>query len=279
MSEEIKEVEEVLKETKVPETNIDFSFLDKVADNVVSKKPVDTSITAKETKTSNESEEEYLEVDHLKEKKKIPKSEWKTNIQKGLQYDHTRSELDAEKLRIVELQQELDKERVKSANAEILAKRREIAKEFEDEGYDVDKLNKYIDSHPAILKANAYVAEIEAKNNLIDMKLRVSKDKDALRDKPLFNDVEARIDQMIKDFPKLAVDTAYTLAIGELMRSGEYEKIKENAKNIATKEAHNNLKRGTKNLSSDSSDNKETKPQSAFAKAFAKSYEHLLKGG
>ena len=279
MSEEIKEVEEVLKETKVPETNIDFSFLDKVADNVVSKKPVDTSITAKETKASNESEEEYLEVDHLKEKKKIPKSEWKTNIQKGLQYDHTRSELDAEKLRIAELQQELDKERVKSANAEILAKRREISKEFEDEGYDVDKLNKYIDSHPAILKANAYVAEIEAKNNLIDMKLRVSKDKDALRDKPLFNDVEARIDQMIKDFPKLAVDTAYTLAIGELMRSGEYEKIKEKAKNTATKEVHNNLKRGTKNLSSDSSDNKETKPQSSFAKAFAKSYEHLLKGG
>jgi len=277
--ERMKDVPIQTKETAVdPMKDIDFSFLENQPET--ESEEVSGEITDKADVVSNEpdSEEEFMEVDHLKEKKNIPRSQWKDNIQMGLQYPHTKEQLETTRRENAELLQQLNIAKEKAATDEIELQRKVLIQRFEDDGHDPQDILKLIETSPAMVAAQKYVKEMEAKTNSFNAAQRILKEKDSVRGDPLFSTLEPRIDRILKDAPQLNVDSAYTLAYGEYMRSGKYEELQKEAKDNATKQAANNLKRGTKNLTGDTIDKKQTKKEpSSFGRMLDKSLGRYLK--
>ena len=277
--ERMKDVPIQTKETAVdPMKDIDFSFLENQPET--ESEEVSGEITDKADVVSNkpDSEEEYMEVDHLKEKKNIPRSQSKDNIQMGLQYPHTKEQLETTRRENAELLQQLNIAKEKAATDEIELQRKVLIQRFEDDGHDPQDILKLIETSPAMVAAQKYVKEMEAKTNSFNAAQRILKEKDSVRGDPLFSTLEPRIDRILKDAPQLNVDSAYTLAYGEYMRSGKYEELQKEAKDNATKQAANNLKRGTKNLTGDTIDKKQTKKEpSSFGRMLDKSLGRYLK--
>jgi hypothetical protein len=269
---EVDETKEVPEEGQTnPMTDIDFSFLDKVSEDSKDDKPKGAEETVEE--------EEVIIADVLDEKVPVPKSEWKTNIQKGLDWERqNKKRLEAEE-KATALELERNELKIKLDRAEILTQRKAMLKKFEDDGFDTKEIDKYINTHPAILKAEAYVKQMEEQNEIAKMQSRVTKEKEALRSSPYFTELEAQIDKTMHDFPKVEVAVAYTLALGDAVRNGKLKlsDIKDKAKQDAKDEIHDNIKRGVKNMDSDSTEtNKTTKTPTSFSKAFNQSIAHLL---
>lgn len=248
---------------------MDFSFLDETQE-VEPTKEIEA-----------DSSEEYLEVDYLKEKKKIPKSEWKTNIQKGLDYDfkveklkeEARLRADAES-RANDREAELSRLKLEMANKDIETKRQQIKAKLESDGYDIKEIDEYINSSPVMAdlqqtaqQVKAQLDSLKAQEVAIKAKERIAQEKLELTTKPYYSILSERVDSILASAPQLQSSVAYRLALGEAIESG---KIDLKSTQISNKD------RSVKAITSDGNA-KPQKETSSFGSALDKAFAPFLR--
>lgn len=176
--------------------------------------------TEPETEEVNELEDEELDLDleFLGKPTKVKKSEAKPLIQKGMNYDHVKEKAD-------KAEQELAVLKAKLAEAELAQQKKDLEAKMLDAGYDADVMSEFINNHPSIKKAEEIVKNAEQEARKMERKIKLNDEKEALRSKPYFKELEKQIDEMTEKNPVLNVDTAYLFLLGKLMSSGKLDEI------------------------------------------------------
>jgi len=199
--------------------------------------------TEPETEEVKELEDEELDLDleFLGKPTKVKKSEAKPLIQKGMNYDHVKEKAD-------KAEQELAVLKAKLAEAELAQQKRDLEAKMLEAGYDATVMSEFINNHPAIKKAEEISRNAEQEAQKMARKVKLSEEKDALRDKPYFKELEKQIDTMTANNPLLNVDTAYRFLLGDLMIAGKLDEIttstSKSAKKSAIADLQDKAKRG-----------------------------------
>jgi hypothetical protein len=162
-----------------------------------------------ETEQQEEQEEEFDEIDYNKEKVKIPKSERKTYLQKGYNYDKVHSKLTETESMMTEL------ESITGMN------RAEVIKYLKDQK-ESQEIEKYAYENNVSEEQARHEVEKEKRIKSIENELymtkrqtQVQEQKASLKDKPFFSELEKDIDDIISKDPKIDVTVAYNYLRGE----------------------------------------------------------------
>ena len=197
-------------------------------DDLLEETPEDTDESVKENVT--EDEELDLDLDFLGKPTRLKKSEARTAIQKGLNYDHV-----LEKQHKAEEELNLLKAQIQKQDIE--RQKNEIKQKLIDEGYDGDAITDAINNHPAIKAAEDILLK---STRQIDIDKQILE----LKEKRFFKDVEPEIKQLMQANQNLDAVTAYRFVVG-----GQIDELIEKEKSHTEKETianiHDKQKRGT----------------------------------
>jgi len=174
--------------------------------------------TLEDTNESEVEDEELdLEVDFLGKPTKLKKSEAKTAIQKGLNYDHV-----LEKSKNMEA--ELTKLKAQIQQQGIEQQKNELKQKLTDEGYDADAITQAIDNHPAIKAAEKLLSEYTRQ-------IEVEKQKESIKNERFYKAVEKDVDELMKSNSNIDAKTAYRFIVG-----GQVDRLLEEEKKSTAKE-------------------------------------------
>jgi hypothetical protein len=203
----------------------------------------DTLIDDKQEGNSEEhQEEEYEEIVYNKETVKIPKSEVKTFLQKGYNYDKINGRLTETEQTIKEIQD------LTGMDAKAVV---EYLKNQKQEQEIAGELQQMLTENPGMTEAVAKrlliqeqkLKSIEQRDVSRERQTVLLSQKTELKDKPFFKELEADIDKMIAAAPGVDVKTAYNYLRGE--RFDELLKqAKDNTKKSTIADLHDKAKRG-----------------------------------
>jgi hypothetical protein len=187
-------------------------------------------------------EEEYEEIVYNKEPVKIPKSQVKTYLQKGYNYDKVHGRLTETEQLLNEIQ-ELTGMDAKAAVEYLRTQKqeREMAGELQhmlDENPDMTEAVA-----KRLLRQDQEIKAIKQRDSQREFSTVIQSQKAELKDKPFFKELEADIDKMVAAAPGIDVKTAYNYLKGE--RFDELlEQAKKNTKKSTIADLHDKAKRG-----------------------------------
>lgn len=202
----------------------------------------ETTEEEEKEETEEQQEEEYEEIVYNKESVKIPKSEVKTFLQKGYNYDKVHGRLTEVEQTVKEIQ-ELTGMDAKSVI--------EYLRNQKQEQDIAGELQELLTGNPGmteavarrLLKQEQEIKAIKQRDSQRDFDTVVVKQKAELKDKPFFNELEADIDKMIAAAPGVDVKTAYNYLRGERFED-LVEQAKKSAKKSTIADLHDKAKRG-----------------------------------
>lgn len=201
-------------------------------------------------------EEEFEEILYNKETVKIPKSEVKTYLQKGYNYDKMHGRLTETEQTIKEIQE------LTGMDAKAVV---EYLKNQKQEQEIAGELQTMLDENPGMTEAVAKrlliqeqkIKSIEQRDSQRDFGTVILSQKAELKDKPFFKELEADIDLMVKKAPGVDVKTAYNYLKGE--RFDELlEQAKKNTQKSTIADLHDKAKRGITSSSESIGDDVDT---------------------
>jgi hypothetical protein len=161
-------------------------------------------------KDTADDEEEFDEIVYNKERVKIPVKDRQTYLQKGYNYDKVKGKADAYEAKLLKLQEATGKDI--------------------DDVIDIVNEKQINDAIDDLLEENPNLTEDQAKKLVLknkqadDEKRRAQriiqetqavKDKEELKNKRFFKELESEIDSLVKTTPGLTVKTAYNYLLGE----------------------------------------------------------------
>jgi hypothetical protein len=188
--------------------------------------------------TKDEVDDGYLEVDFLKEKKKLTKEEAKVLAQKGMNYDHVKEKAD----RAERAEAELAELKMKMTEQEMQKGKDNLEKRLLKDGYDKEEIKQI--TAEAFKEQNALLESVKAESRKTMALARIAVEKEALRKRvPLFDEVEPEIDNLIASRPDVPLSTAYAVKFGELALSGKLQEILEGKKKSAIADYSDKAKR------------------------------------
>lgn len=255
-----EEVEDVVDDK---ETNLDVEDIDDIEEESEGDETED-NVDETETKEDKEPEDEELDLDlvFLGKPTKLKKSEAKPLFQKGMNYDHVKEKAD-------KAEQELASLKAKLAEAELAQQKRDLEAKMTEAGYDSSVMSEFINNHPTIKKAGEIVKNAEQEAQKMARKVKLAEEKDSLKDKPYFKELEKQIDTMTANNPALNIDTAYRFLLGDLMATGKLDEItastNKSAKKSAIADLQDKAKRG-RTIHSDGGGDEEFDPNKVLGK-------------
>ena len=241
------------KETQVKTFDWDALDTDSDTEDVYDESEDTEEVSSQDTTdedTETDDDAGYLEVDFLKEKKKLSKQEAKLYAQKGLNYDHIKEKAD----RADALEKELQEYKLNAAKSDIDKQKAELRKSLEDEGYDSDAVENIITKHPAFIQVQKMLEATQEESKKAQVLRKRSVEKETLRDQPYFKELEPDLDRMslTKGYENVAMDTMYNLLLGENLRKGKLQELVSKAKKSAIADLQDTAKR-TRSISTDNS--------------------------
>lgn len=237
---------DAIEEKETPVVKTDWTKLDTNSDEDVYDESEDDSDDFVQDTTVEDSEEEepdegYLEVDFLKEKKKLSKKEAKQYAQKGLNYDHIKEKAD----RADALERELQELRQTIAQADVQKQKNELRQSLEAEGYDSDAVEAIITKHPAFIQVQKMLEMSQEESKKAQILRKRAAEKEALKDQPYFKELETEVDRMAqaKGYENVAVETIYDLLLGTNLRKGKLAELVSKAKKSAVADLQDSARR------------------------------------
>lgn len=234
--------------TETPSGEINFDFMEDTTPEQTETQADTQPELQPETQEETNPDDEILDLPltFLGEEKKVTRSEGKTLLQKGMNYDHVKTRAEAAEAELATLKAERVEQEVANQRALMEAK-------LTEDGYDVDVINQIVNSHPSIVKAESVLKTIEAEKRDNERRNYIAGQKKALEKAPYFKEIESEIDNLLIQNPQTDVMVAYDYMLGKMMRTGEFEKMKSNASKNAIADMQDKLKRG-RNITTDAED-------------------------
>jgi hypothetical protein len=182
--------------------------------------------------SGKEKEPEFYEIPYMKDKDgrqmtaKIPVTERDTYLQKGYNYD----------AKVGKLKQEADKASASLQKAAKLAgfdktddyladleKKSEakVAEQIEEAYGDPEKITEILNQHPRMQALSEKERELEA---LKKSQTRADAIK-TLEKEEMYSEVEPELNRMLSDYPDLDPNLAFTIVVGNYMRTGKLSEI------------------------------------------------------
>lgn len=221
-------------------------------------------------------EEEYEEIVYNKEPVKIPKSQVKTYLQKGYNYDKVHSKLTETEQLLNEIK-DLTGMEAKAAVEYLRTQKqeREMAGELRQMLTDNPDMTEAVAKR--LLKQEQEIKAIKQRDSQREFSTIIQSQKAELKDKPFFKELEADIDKMISAAPGIDAKTAYNYLKGE--RFDELlEQAKKNTKKSTIADLHDKAKRGLTSPSESLEDDVDiTDVDTDMARAFGNDPKEIAK--
>lgn len=236
----------------------------------------DTTIDEEGDESEEQQDEEYEEIVYNKESVKIPKSEVKTYLQKGYNYDKVHGRLNETEQLLKEIQ-DLTGMDAKAAVEYLRTQKqeREMAGELQQMITDNPGMTEAVAKR--LLKQEQEIKAIKQRDNQREFSTVLLSQKTELKDKPFFKELEADIDKMVAAVPGIDVKTAYNYLKGE--RFDELlEQAKKNTKKSTIADLHDKAKRGITSSSEGLGDDVDTSDVDVnMARAFGNDPKDIAK--
>ena len=194
----------------------------KEIDKKPDEKPVEEKPVEEKPETSKEpdtkepekaAEEEYDTLTVLGKEKKVPVSERKMWMQKGMDYDFVKGEkvkAEAALLRVAKLEgfNTVDEYLAEVGNRE----KAKLAEQIEEAAGDPDKINEIVQNHPVVVKTKEERRELD----YVKAKTELSKSE-------FFAKLEPELDRLMEVNPTADPKLVYPLIVGQYVMSDEYK--------------------------------------------------------
>jgi len=213
---------EVIEETKVVEPVTETQ----VENTIETEASIDTTVE----------EPRRIKVKYDKEDRELTEEEAIPWIQKGMNYDRKEK-------KVTELEQELSELRLKESEREILTGKQALEKNLRDEGYDEEAIKKMVEPAFKTTQDRLDKERVQAEKTL--MLAKRTTEKDSLKDKPFFKEVEKELDSFLVNpiNAKVPLNVAYDVAVGRYASSPEFQDVIKNTKQSAIADYQDKSKR------------------------------------
>lgn len=219
-------------------------------------KPAEKQDEAKE-KPEKPAEEEYDVLTVLGKEKKVPVSERKMWMQKGMDYDFVKGEKVKAEATLKRIAQAEGFDTVDKYLAELDKREKaKLAEQIEEAVGDPDKINEIVENHPVVKQTK----EEKRKLDYVNAKVKLGEDR-------FFKELEPELDRLMEANPTAQPDLVYKIIRSDYLTPEKISefitKEKESAERKAIADAHDKERRSTPK-GGDSGDSKDVVTPSGF---------------